>query len=105
MPAPGDGVEGTDGEEEGIALGDARGPVLDDADAPNLLDRAKAYTAVLDAPWDPAARNFAWDLIAGVLPCGRGIKGVSVSHCLVCASLPDPPTDSVTHLMRCPCLS
>ena len=79
--------------------------VLDETNAPNLLDRAKAYAAVLEAPWDPADRNFAWNLIAGVLPCGRGIKGVNVSHCLVCASSPNPPADSVPHLMRCPCLS
>ena len=78
---------------------------VDETNAPNLLDRAKAYAAVLEAPWDPADRNFAWNLIAGVLPCGRGIKGVNVSHCLVCASSPNPPADSVPHLMRCPCLS
>ena len=30
---------------------------------------------------------------------------MNVSHCLVCASSPNPPADSVAHLMRCPCLS
>ena len=91
-------LEGTHG------LTDAARRVLTELKAPKLLSRKRMYLAIVEAPWDARTRNFAWNMAAGVMPCGKGIKGSDTSLCPVCAAQTQPPLDSVAHFAHCPCL-
>ena len=66
-----------------------------------------AFIAVQQAPWPPLVRNFAYDLAANALPCGKGIRGVLTSACIFCFArrCSTIPRDTVHHFVHdCPYL-
>ena len=84
---------------------DASRKVLAELNAPALLNVKQMYLGIINAPWPASVRNFAWDMAAGVMPCGRSVKGSGGSHCLVCAQQAHAPLDSVAHFAQCSCLA